>query len=61
MDITLHEEFYGQTFLNPKAEKSSGGSKIRARKETIKNLMAYSRALSVKSYESLGQQETILN
>lgn len=61
MDITLHEELYGQTFLNPKTEKSNGEPKIRARKETIKNLMAYSRALSVKSYESLGQQETILN
>ncbi len=61
MDITLHEKLYGQIFLNSKTEKSVGESKIKVRKETIKNLMAYSRALSVSNYESLGQQEVILN
>lgn len=61
MDITLHEELYGQTFLNPKENKTSSKPKLKAKKETIKNLMNYSRALSVNCYDSLGQQETILN
>jgi ribosomal protein S15P/S13E len=61
MDITLHEELYGQTFLDSKANDASSKPKLRAKKETIKNLMDYSRALSVNCYDSLGQQETILN
>jgi hypothetical protein len=61
MDITLHEEFYGQKSLNQEAVDASLQERIVPKKQTIATIMAYSRALSIQCYETLGQEETILN
>jgi hypothetical protein len=61
MDITLHEESYGQKSLKSEivsAFKEKGTSPER---ETIKNIMAYSKALSISQFDTLGQQESNLN
>ena len=61
MEIPLHEEFYGQELVNMELFEALMLDDLKPKKQTIANLMAYSKALSVRCYESLGQQETILN
>ncbi len=61
MDITIHEEFHGQKSLNQEAIDASAQERIVPKKQTIASIMAYSGALSVRCYETLGQQESILN
>lgn len=34
---------------------------MKPKKQTIANLMAYSKALKIENYSTLGQQEIILN
>ena len=61
MDITLHEEFYGQKSLKEEIVDAFNKETIVPARDTIKNIMAYSKALAVREYESVGQQEIILN
>mgnify|MGYP000050051916 CR=1 FL=1 len=61
MDITLHEESYGQKSLKSEIAKAFSADGISAQRNTIKNIMAYSKALSVGQFDTLGQQETNLN
>ncbi|MGB0391557.1 MAG: hypothetical protein ACPGRC_01310 [Salibacteraceae bacterium] len=61
MDITLHEESYGQKSLKKEVVAAFKELSAKPSRDTIKNIMAYSRALSVSDYESLGKQELNLN
>ena len=61
MDITIHEELFGQENLNIDAFEALMMDNLKPRQKTINNIMAYSKALSVSTYDSLGQQDTILN
>jgi hypothetical protein len=61
MDITLHEESYGQKSLKTEIVNAFHSESIKVHGDTIKNLMAYSKALAVNQYQSLGQQENNLN
>lgn len=61
MDITIHEEFYGQKSLNQEASPHVEPQKMIVHRQTITNIMAYSKALSVSCFDSLGTQEIILN
>jgi len=61
MDITLHEQNHGQKIVNLEAFEALMMNDLKPKQSTIKNIMAYSKALSVECYDSLGQQETILN
>ena len=61
MEKHLHEEFYGQEFVNLEVFEALMMDDLKPKKQTIANIMAYSKALTVQCYESLGCQETILN
>ncbi|MFT4754129.1 MAG: hypothetical protein ACI9GM_001008 [Salibacteraceae bacterium] len=61
MDITLHEESYGQKSLKSELAEAFSAEGLPAQRETIKNIMAYSKALSVNQFGTLGKQETNLN
>lgn len=61
MDITLHEEFYGRKMVSQEASDASTMHRFVPKKQTIANIMAFSRALSVNTYDHLGVQEIILN
>lgn len=61
MEKPVHEEFYGQELANLEVFEAFMMDDLKPKKQTIANIMAYSKALAVQCYESLGQQETILN
>lgn len=61
MDITLHEKNHGQKIVNLESFEDLMMGNLNPTKTTIKNIMAYSRALSIKKFDCLGEQETILN
>lgn len=61
MDITIHEESYGQTSLKADIISAFQSEAVQPKRNTIKNLMAYSKALTVNQYDTLGQQEINLN
>ena len=61
MDITIREELFGQENFNLDAFEALMMDELKPKPQTISNIMAYSRALSVSTFDSLGQQETILN
>jgi hypothetical protein len=61
MEKPVHEEFYGQELANFEVFEALMMDDLKPKKQTIANLMAYSKALAVNCYQSLGCQETILN
>ena len=61
MEAPLHEEFYGQKLASIELFEALMLDDLKPRKQTIANIMAYSKALDVRCYDSLGDQETILN
>ena len=61
MDITLHEKNHGQTIVNLESFEDLMMGNLKPSESTIKNILAYSEALSVKRFDCLGNQETILN
>ncbi len=61
MDKTLHEEFYGQKSIKNEVIDFFTENEVKPHRDKIKNIMAFSKALTVGQYESIGPQETILN
>ena len=61
MDITLHETNHGQKTQNLESFEDLMMGRLKPTKTTVNNIMAYSKALSINSYDCLGEQETILN
>lgn len=61
MDITLHEESYGQKSLKKVVAALFQEEGVKPKNDTIKNIMAYSRSLSVNKFETLGTQDINLN
>jgi hypothetical protein len=61
MDITLHEKNHGQQIVNLDAFEAVAMNDLKPKSNIIKNLMAYSKALKVNDYKTLGKQELILN
>ena len=61
MDTPLHKEFFERKSLKLVIKEALEATPILPNQNTIKNIMAYSKALSVSQYESLGQQEMNLN
>ena len=61
MDITLHENNHGEKLVSLEAFEDLMMGNLKPSKTTIKNIMAYSKALSIKKFDCLGEQETILN
>ena len=61
MEKPVHEEFYGQELVSIEVFEALMMDDLKPKKQTIANIMAYSKALSVRCYDSLGSQETILN
>lgn len=61
MDKTLHEEFYGQKSIEKEVIGFFHENEVKPHSDKIRNIMAFSKAFSVEQYDSLEQQETILN
>lgn len=61
MEKPLHEEYYGQELVNIELFEALMLDDLKPKKQTIAKIMAYSKALTIRCYESLGQQEVILN
>ena len=61
MEITLHEKNHGQKTQNLEAFEDLMMGNLKPNETTLKKIMAYSRALSIKKFDCLGEQETILN
>lgn len=61
MEKPIHEEFYGQELVNFEVFEALMMDDLKPKKQTIAKIMAYSKALTIHCYESLGCQETILN
>tara|TARA_R110002050_G_scaffold286088_1_gene436095 strand:- start:47856 stop:48041 length:186 start_codon:yes stop_codon:yes gene_type:complete len=61
MEKPVHEEFYGHELANLEVFEALMMDDLKPKKQTIANIMAYSKAVTFQCYESLGQQESILN
>ncbi len=61
MEKPLHEEIFGLELVNMEAFEALMLDDLKPKRQTIANIMAYSKALEIKNYKSLGQQEIILN
>lgn len=61
MNKPLHSNFNELPSQEINEFDSFTNGKLKARRSTINKILAYSKALSINGYQSIGTQETILN